>query len=86
MLAQADLVNYNKDAKVVYVGYEFEYIDGHLGSDSVVSGISVLGCGSDGRPQGFNSTGIKLDPLGSSYTDSPRFLVTQNSTILGARK
>jgi hypothetical protein len=86
MLAQADLINYNKEAKMLYFGFEFEYIDGHLGSDSVVSAFSVLGCNESGQLQATNSSGFQLDEHGISYTDSPKFTVLHDSTIFGARK
>jgi hypothetical protein len=77
ILNQVDLVNYNTETKNVYINYEIEYVDGHIGSDSAAVLMSVTGCEEGGK-------GIKLDKAGVAITESPKFPVTKNGMIVAA--
>jgi hypothetical protein len=75
ILNQVDLVNYNADTKNIYLNYEIEYVDGHVGSDSAAVLMSVTGC---------EEKKIKLDKGGVATTASPKFPVTKNGMIVAA--
>jgi len=77
MLNQVDLVNYNAETKNIYVNYEIEYLDGHVGSDAAAVLMSVTGCQESGKK-------IKLDHTGLAKTESPKFPVTKNGMIVAA--
>jgi len=77
ILNQVDLVNYNTDKKTVFINYEIEYLDGHVGSDSAAVLMSVTGCAA-------KKGGIHLDKSGVAETESPKFPVTKNGMIVAA--
>jgi hypothetical protein len=79
ILNQVDLVNYNTESKKVFINYEIEYLDGHVGSDSAAVLMSVTGCE-------VKKGGIKLDKTGVAETQSPDFPVTKNGMIVAASK
>jgi len=77
VLNQVDLVNYNAESKNVFINYEIEYLDGHIGSDSAAVLMSVTGCE-------VKKGGIHLDKTGIADTESPKFPVTKNGMIVAA--
>ena len=76
-----DLVNQNNETKKVFVNYEIEYLEGHIGTDAAATVLSVTGCGASG-----NSAKIKLDPNGVAVTESPKMFIGKDAKIIGARK
>lgn len=85
LLMQVDLVNYNKESKKVFINFEVEYVDGHVGSDAAATLMSVTGCQQPHQAGSFGSS-IKLDPNGVATTDSPKFPVTRDAKIVSASK
>src|ERR1700760_1027803 len=79
ILQQVDLVNYNTETKNVFINYEIEYLDGHVGSDSAAVLMSVTGCEA-------KKGSIHLDKSGIAETQSPNFRATKNGMILAASK
>jgi len=77
ILNQVDLVNYNAESKKVFINYEIEYLDGHVGSDSAAVLMSVTGCV-------VKKGAIHLDKSGVAETESPKFPVTKNGMIVAA--
>jgi hypothetical protein len=74
-LANAQLVNYNKEAKQVYITYDLEWVSGTIGKDVKGTLISVTQCGSP----------IRLSASGPTNTTSGKFYIMENGKILGAR-
>lgn len=71
----AQLVNYNKAPKQVYITYDLEWIPGTQGQDMKNSLISISQCG----PQ------IKLSASGPTNTTSGKFYLMEDGKIVGAR-
>jgi hypothetical protein len=87
LLNQMDLVNYKPESTKVYIGYEIEYLDGHVGSDAAATLMSVTGCGGlPGVGTVSKENQIKLDPNGVAVTQSPKFSVSKDAKIVAARK
>lgn len=79
---QADLVNYNKEEKKVYVTVEIEYVDGLVGVDAISNLMSILGCEVG---HGKNGGGyIHLNETGVAVTNSKRFPILADGTIVSA--
>jgi len=72
----AQLVNYNKEAKKIYVFYDLEWIPGIVGDD-VKTATFTATCG--GSPM------IKLSTTGPTNTTSGKFHFLEDGNILGAR-
>jgi hypothetical protein len=79
ILNQVDLVNYNTESRKVFINYEIEYLDGHVGSDSAAVLMSVTGCE-------VKKGAIHLDKTGVAETESPKFPVTKDGMIVAASK
>jgi hypothetical protein len=73
--ANAQLVNYNKEPKQVYLTYDLEWVPGLVGEDVKGMLISVTQCGSQ----------IKLSKSGPTNTTSGKFYFMEDGKILGAR-
>jgi len=71
------LVTYTTESQNVFINYEIEYLDGHVGSDSAAVLMSVAGC----EPK---KGSIHLDKTGVAETESPKFPVTKNGMIVAA--
>ncbi|QDS76950.1 hypothetical protein FKW77_005158 [Venturia effusa] len=72
----AQLVNYNKEDKKVYVTYDLEWVPGKLGDDVKTATLTAT-CG--GSPM------IKLSNSGPVSTNSSAFTFLQNGKLLGGR-
>jgi len=72
----AQLVNYNKEAKKVYVFYDLEWVPGLVGDDVKTATLSAT-CG--------GSPGIKLSQTGPTNTTSGKFYFMDDGKILGGR-
>lgn len=72
----AQLVNYNKEDKAVYVTYDLEWVPGKLGVDVKTATLTAT-CG--GSPM------IKLSNSGPTTTNSTAFTFLQDGTLLGGR-
>jgi hypothetical protein len=84
---QVDLVNYNTGSKEVFVNYEIEYVDGHVGVDAAATLMSVTGCkNSGGRAHGDSAappvSAINLDKNGVAVTESPNFNILKDGKIV----
>ncbi|KAF2674468.1 hypothetical protein BT63DRAFT_474211 [Microthyrium microscopicum] len=77
---QADLVNYNADTRKVYVTFDIEYVDGHVGSDAVSTLLSVGGCGGIG---GGNA--IALNQTGPAETTGRKIPILVDGKIISAK-
>jgi len=90
IMNQVDLVNYNADTKNVYVNYEIEYVDGHVGSDASAVLMSVVGCQdtsgvkNEHAEHGMSMPGIKLNKTGIAITESPHFPISKDGKIVAA--
>jgi hypothetical protein len=71
----AQIVNYNKEAKQVYVFYDLEWVPGIVGED-VKTATFTATCGA-----GM----IKLSTGGESNTTSGKFTFLESGNIIGAR-
>jgi hypothetical protein len=72
----AQLVNYNKEAKKVYVYYDVEWVPGIQGDD-VKTATFTATCG--------GSPAIRLSQTGPTNTTSGKFTFMEDGKILGAR-
>jgi len=72
----AQLVNYNTDAKQVYVYYDLEWVPGIVGAD-VKTATFTATCG--------NSPAIRLSATGPTNTTSGKFTFMEDGNILRAR-
>jgi hypothetical protein len=70
----AQLVNYNKESKQVYVYYDLEWVPGIVGED-VKTATFTATCG--------GSRMIKLSPTGPANTTSGNFHFMEDGKILG---
>jgi len=72
LLIQYDIVNYNPTAKDIYIDVEIEYVDGIQGKDAgqILKGVN-------GTPN--------LSTSGPAVTNSTKYRVTADSTIIWAR-
>jgi hypothetical protein len=79
---QIDLVNYKPETRNVYMSYEIEYVDGHVGMESSAGLLSVTGCQD---PQASNDTPrktINLSKTGAALTESPEFTMLADGKII----
>jgi len=72
----AEIVNYNKEAKKVYVYYELEWVPGLQGDDVKTATLTAT-CG--------GSPAVKLSKTGPKNTTSGKFYFMENGKVLGAR-
>jgi hypothetical protein len=92
IMNQVDLVNYNKDARKVFVNYEIEYVEGKVGVDAAATLMSVTGCRNMGEQHSEHGGGpppqsaIKLNQTGIAVTESPKFAILDNGKIVSASK
>jgi hypothetical protein len=72
-MLQTDLVNYNTESKIVYVTFDLEYVDGHVGADAETNLLSVTGC---------KIAEPKLNKTGLAATDSQKFPMLEDGHII----
>lgn len=72
----ADIVNYNKEPKKVYVYYDLEWVPGIVGKDVKQATLTAT-CG--------GSPAIKLSKAGSTKTESGKFYFMEDGEVLGGR-
>jgi hypothetical protein len=72
----AEIVNYNKEAKKIYVFYDLEWVPGIQGDDVKTVTLTAT-CG--GSPM------IKLSQAGPTNTTSGKFYFMEDGKVLGAR-
>jgi len=72
----AEIVNYNKVAKQIYVYYDLEWVPGIVGDDVKTVTLTAT-CG--GMP------GIRLSQSGATNTTSGKFSFMEDGAVLGAR-
>jgi hypothetical protein len=72
----AQLVNYNKDSKQVYVYYDLEWVPGITGADVKTATVTAT-CGT--------SPAIRLSTTGPTNTTSGKFQFMEDGNILRAR-
>lgn len=75
-LLQTDLVNYNTDSRTVYVTFDIEYVEGHIGADAVTNLLSMTG---------YRVEEPKLNKTGPAITDSKKFPVLEDGHIVAMR-
>jgi len=75
-LANVQLVNYNKEAKKVYITYDLEWVPGTVGANTQGILISVTQC-----PGGR----IKLSQNAPTNTTAGKFTFLQDGNIIAAR-
>jgi hypothetical protein len=92
---QVDLVNYNEASQKIYITFDIEYVPGKSGMrDAAATLMSVTGCQnmdlkpSDGGEMAAHAHGkeggIKLDPNGIAITESPKFPITADASIVAS--
>ncbi|KAF2417726.1 hypothetical protein EJ08DRAFT_703302 [Tothia fuscella] len=72
----AEIVNYNKEKKQVYIYYDLEWIPGIHGNDVKMATL-IATCG--------GSPAIKLSKTGPTNTTSGKFYFMEDGKVLGAR-
>ena len=72
----AEIVNYNKEPKKIYVFYDLEWVPGIVGDDVKTVTLTAT-CG--------GSPAIKLSQSGATNTTSGKFHFVEDGNILGAR-
>lgn len=81
IMSQVDLVNYSETSQKIYITYDIEYVPGKEGMrDSAATLMSVTGCPKERTAAGA----IKLDPNGIAFTESPKFPITADATIVSS--
>jgi hypothetical protein len=75
-LAMAQLVNYNKEAKKIYVYYDLEWVPGITGTDIKTATFTAT-CGA--KPW------ISLDPNGPANTTSGKFYFMEDGQLMGGK-
>jgi hypothetical protein len=78
IMISADLVNYNEEAKDVYLTFDLEYLEGLHGNDASSELLSVGGC--------KLLSGPKVSKDGPITTKSPAFTILENGAIVSASK
>jgi hypothetical protein len=76
-LLQSDLVHYNEEDKKIFVTFDFEYVEGHVGVDAAPNLLSVVGC---------KLLEPKIDAAGPAVTNSKNFPILVDGTIIGISK
>lgn len=86
-LNQMDLVNDNEASKTIYIDFDLEYVPGKEGMrDAMATLVSVTGCAEERallEAEGVKAV-VKLDPNGIAITESPKFPITADGTIVSA--
>jgi hypothetical protein len=83
---QIDLVNYKPETRNVYVTYDVEYLDGHVGADASAGLLSVTGCQNmQGKSKEPRKT-INLSKTGVAVTKSPEFTMLSDGQIIAGGK
>jgi hypothetical protein len=72
----AEIVNYNKEAKKIYVFYDLEWVPGIQGEDVKTATLTAT-CG--------GSPAIRLSTTGPTNTTSGKFYFMEDGKVLGAR-
>jgi hypothetical protein len=72
----AEVVNYNKEAKKIYVYYDLEWVPGLQGDDVKTATLTAT-CG--------GSPAVKLSTAGARNTTSGKFYFMEDGKVLGAR-
>lgn len=72
----AQLVNYNKEAKKIYVYYDLEWVPGITGDDIKTATFTAT-CGT--------TPWISMSPSGPTNTTSGKFYFMEDGKVLGAR-
>lgn len=82
-----DLVNDNEASKTIYLDFDLEYIPGKEGMrDATATLISVTGCAEERallEAEGAKAV-VKIDPNGIAITESPKYPITADGTVLSA--
>lgn len=92
---QVDLVNYNEASQKIYITFDIEYVPGKSGMrDAAATLMSVTGCqdmemkpGTEGEMTSHahgKEGGIRLDPNGIAITESPKFPITADASIVSS--
>jgi hypothetical protein len=76
-LINSDLVNYNAEAKQVYLTIDFEYVPGKAGLDAFPNLLSVVGC---------KFSEPKISTAGPAETMSRKFPILVDGSILWSSK
>jgi hypothetical protein len=74
-LANVQLVNYNEQAKRVYITYDLEWVPGKVGQNTKGVLISISQCG----------RGIKTSPNGATNSTSGKFTFLETGNIITGR-
>jgi hypothetical protein len=74
-VANAQLVNYNKETQKLYLTYETEFVPGNVGGDTRSVLLSVTQCG----------TPVALDKNGPAVSKSGKFTFLEDGYIVGSR-
>jgi hypothetical protein len=74
-VAWAQIVNYNKEAKDIYITYDLEWVPGIQGDDVKTVLLSVTSC----------STMIKMSEMGPTNTTSGKFYFMEEGKVFRAR-
>ena len=72
----AEIVNYNKEPKKIYVFYDLEWVPGIVGDDVKTVTLTAT-CG--------GSPAIRLSSAGPTNTTSGKFYFMEDGNVLGAR-
>jgi len=75
-MMQAEVINYTKDPKQIYIQFDYEYLPGKVGEEATMSIVNTLGC--------FDAIGF-YGKSGAGVIKSKDFKVLQDGTILAAR-
>jgi hypothetical protein len=94
VMNQVDLVNYNEASQKIYITFDIEYVPGKDGMrDAAATLMSVTGCASfemkkaEGEMASHahgRESGIKLDPNGIAITESAKFPITADASIVAS--
>jgi len=85
IMNQVDLVHYNEESKNIFITFDIEYLDGHIGRDAAATLMSVTGCNNlMAQGHGEAHSGINLNETGIAITDSPKFSITHDASIVAS--
>ncbi|KAE9977428.1 hypothetical protein BLS_001411 [Venturia inaequalis] len=87
IMQQVDIVHYNDQNRTIYFAYDIEYIPGKEGMrDAATTLLSVTGCPAERKEYGGKAgIVIKLDPNGASTTDSAKYPILNDTTLVASR-